>query len=301
MYKLYYFASLIVLYLPRRPVLALSRFIGLLAWLFAKDAREQATRNMLHVFGPDIQSSRAGRRRLHKTVRGIFQNSARNYLEALYLPHLKAEAILRSMPYIEGIEHLEAALAQGKGVILFSAHFGPFDYIAQWFAAKGYSITIPVEHLQDERMLALVLKLRRALGVQFTPLGGSAPLRTMISALRKNQLVVLTTDRGVQGEYVEVPFFGAPARLPAGAVTLAQRTGAILLGAFGWRESSTRYGGRFIPVTLALPEEERANSELLQRKIVEAMEEVIRTRPDQWAVFFPIWNEAATPAPSTSA
>src|SRR5579884_1732329 len=102
MYKLYYVASLIVPRLPRRLVLALSNIIGLIACLVAKQARTQATQNMLHVFGPAIQTTRAGRRRLRKTVRGIFQNNTRNYLEALYLPHLKAEAILNSLPYIEG-------------------------------------------------------------------------------------------------------------------------------------------------------------------------------------------------------
>lgn len=271
--------------------MALARVIGLVAWLVAAKARRQATANMLHVLGPDIRATSAGRRRLRKTVRGMFQNNARNYLELLYLSHVKPEEVLYALQDITGIEHLEEALAQGKGVIITSAHVGPFNYMAQWFAAKGYAVTIPVEHLKDERMLNLTLKLRAERGVNFTPLGGSAPLRAMIAALRKNELVLITGDRAVVGESVERMFFGAPARLPLGPVTLAQRTGAIVVGGIGWRGTNRRLGGHFFPVSLSLPEEERFNVDKLHGKIVEVMEEVIQTHPEQWVVFSPVWEE----------
>ena len=290
MYRLFAFAAKVVPRLPRGLVLALARLIGLVAWLVAGKARRQATANMLHVSGADIRATRAGRRKLRKTVRGMFQNNVRNYLEVLYPPLSKPEEILHSLRDISGIEHLEEALALGKGVILVSAHVGPFNTLTQWFAAKGYNVTIPVEHLKDERMLDLMLELRRARGVNFIPLGGSAPLRAMIAALRKNELVLITGDRAVVGESVERIFFGAPARLPLGPVTLAQRTGAMIVGAIGWREPQKLIGGQFSAVSLALPEEDRSNADKLHARIVEVMEEAIRAHPEQWVVFSPVWE-----------
>ncbi len=221
----------------------------------------------------------------------MFQNNVRNYLEVLYLPSSKPEEILHSLPGITGLEHLEEALARGKGVILVSAHVGPFNTLTQWFVMMGYNVTIPVEHLKDERMLDLLLDLRRRRGVNITPLGGSAPLRAMIAALRKNELVLITGDRAVVGESVERTFFGAQARLPLGPVTLAQRTGAMIVGAIGWREPQKRVGGRFSPVSLALPEEDRSNADKLHSRIVEAMEEAIKAHPEQWVVFSPVWED----------
>lgn len=291
MYRLYSLAAKVVPHLPSWFVLALTRAIGLVAWLIASSARRHATANMLHVFGPDIQATRAGRRRLRRTVRRIFQSSAHNYLEAFSLLRKKPQDVMRVLSDIAGIEHLEEALAKGKGVILISAHLGPFEYLAQWFPIRGYSVTIPVEHLKDERMLDLVLSLRRRQGVNFIPLGGSVPIRVMIAALRKNELVLITGDRAVVGESVERNFFGAPACLPFGPFTLAQRTGALMVSAIGWREMSTRIGGRFAPISLALPEDQRLDPDKLQCKAIEAMEEAIRAHPDQWVVFEPVWKE----------
>jgi lauroyl/myristoyl acyltransferase len=289
MYRLYRFASMVIPRLPRGFVLALSRVIGLVAWLVARKARRQATINMLHVLGPEMQATRAGRKRLRRTVRGMFLNSVRNYLEVLYLPSMKPEQIVRLMPGVEGVEYLDAALAAEKGVILISAHFGPFEYLAQWIAIKGYEMTIPVERLKDERMLDLMLKLRGSQGVHFIPLGGSAPMRSIIQALRKNQIVLITGDRAVQGESVEKPFFGELARLPIGPVSITQRTGAALVGALGWHASRTEIAGRFTPISLALKEEQRADSDMLMDRVIAMMEGFIKAHPEQWVVFEPVW------------
>lgn len=291
MYRLFLIATRIIPRLPRRFVMSLSGFIGFIAWLLASKARKQATINMLHILGSEIRTTPNGRRRLRKKVRGMFKNNVRNYLEMFYLSAMSAGQLIQVLSAIEGIEQLEKALALGKGVILVSAHIGPFNYLSQWFAAKGYATTIPVERLHDERMLKLQLDLRGGFGVNFTPLGGSAPIRAMIHALRKNQLVLITGDRAVVGEHIERPFFDAPAQLPGGPVELAQRTGAAIVGAFGWREPGNRIGGRFFPVSLALPEEKRSDFEALEGKVIEVMEEVIAAHPEQWVVFSQVWTD----------
>ncbi len=266
---------------------------GLLFWLFAGRARKQATENMLHVLGKESMQTRKGRRKLRRMVQGVFQNSVRNYLQAFVLPTTTAKTIVDSME-VEGEEHLKEALARGKGVILFSAHFGPFDYLSQWIAIKGYDLTIPVEQLKDQRLLDLMLTLRRSHGVHFLPLGGSGAMRAMLQALHKNKIVLITADRAVQGERVEMPFFGAPAELPAGPAALAIRTGATVVGAFGWRTYGANgkrpIEGAFSPLTLALPEEQRTDIASVMRGIVDRMEQHIAAHPEQWVVFAPVWK-----------
>jgi lauroyl/myristoyl acyltransferase len=290
MYTLFKLASIVIPRLPRWFVLSLANLIGLVAWLVASKARKRATANMIHVLGPQVLATRADRRRLRRCVRGIFQNSARNYLEVFFLPYTRPESFLRNID-AEGIEHLEAALALGKGVILFSAHLGPFEFLVQWLSLKGYQVTIPTEQLKDQRMLDLMLKLRSSRGIHFIPLGDGTALRSVIQALRNNQIVLIAADRAVQGESVEKPFFGEPARLPIGPVSLSQRTGAALLGAFGWRTSSKRIAGQVVPLSLELTEEERANTDKLLCAVIEMMEQFIKAHPDQWLVFSPVWKD----------
>jgi lauroyl/myristoyl acyltransferase len=289
MYYLFRIASVVIPRLPHWFVIPLANMIGLLAWLVGSRARKQVTANIIHVLGAETLVTRAGRRQLRKTVRVIFQNSARNYLEVFFLPYMQPETILRHLD-IEGLEYLEAALALGKGVILFTAHLGPYNYLAQWLSIKSYQSIIPVEHLKDQRILDLMLKLRSSQGVHFIPLGGSAALRSTIQALRNNQIVVIAADRAIQGEGIEKPFFGEPARLPIGPASLSQRTGAALVGAFGWYSSSKHLAGQFVPLSLQLTEEDRANTDKLMCGMIERMERFIKAHPEQWVVFSPIWT-----------
>jgi lauroyl/myristoyl acyltransferase len=289
MYYLFKIASVVIPRLPHWVVLPLANMIGLLAWLVARRARKQATANICRVLDAEILTTRAGRRQLRKTVRAMFQNNVRNYLEVFFLPYMQAETMLRHID-IGGLEYFEEALAVGKGVILFTAHLGPFNYLVHWLSIKGYQSTIPVERLQDQRVLDLMLKLRRSHGVHFVPLGGSAALRAIIQALRNNQVVVIVADRAIQGESIEKPFFGETARLPIGPVSLAQRTGAALVGAFGWYSSSKHITGQFFPLSLQLTDEDRANTDKLLCGTIESMERIIKAHPEQWAAFSPIWT-----------
>jgi lauroyl/myristoyl acyltransferase len=291
MYYPYRFASIAIPRLPRWLVLALAKIIGLTVWLFARSTRKQATTNIIHVLGPQVQKTRAGRRMLRRTVQGMFQHNVRNYMNVFSLPNIQPATILRRMK-IDGIEHLDAALALGKGAILFSAHLGPFDYMVQGFPAKGYQVTIPVEQLKDQRMLDLMLKLRRSQGINFVSLGDSSSMRSIIQALRKNQVVLVAADRAVQGESVEKPFFGSTARLPLGPVLLAQRTGAPLVGGFGWYTSNASMQVQFAPLSLELTEQERANTDTLMCGLIEMMERAIEAHPEQWLMFSPVWKDA---------
>jgi lauroyl/myristoyl acyltransferase len=293
MYKLFRIVVIVSRRLPRWTIEPIGSLGGILFWLVARGARKQATENMVHVLGEETVQTRQGRRRLRRTVQGMFQNSVRNYLQAFALPTTTAKTIMDTMQ-VAGEEYLKAALARGKGVILFSAHFGPFDYLSQWIAIKGYDLTIPVENLKDQRMLDLMLTLRRSHGVHFLPLGGSAPMRAILQALRNNKIVLITADRAVQGERVEMPFFGNPAALPSGPASLATRTGATVVGAFGWRtyraNGKRPIEGSFTPLSLALPEEQRTDMASVMRSIVDRMEQHIGAHPEQWVVFSPIWE-----------
>jgi phosphatidylinositol dimannoside acyltransferase len=288
MYKLFKFASVIIPRLPGWSIPVIADITGLVIFLIATKARKQATSNATHIIGNDVVGSSAGRRRLRRTVIQMFQNNVRNYLDLFTLPYISPEKILNLID-VEGIEYLDQALAVGKGVILFSAHFGPFNYLAQWISIKGYHLIIPVEHLKDERTLDLTLTLRNSKGVQFLPLGGSAPMRTIIKALRNNQVVLITADRAIEGESVEKQFFGEPAHLPIGPVALSQRTGAALVGACGWYTSRTHIKGKFVPLTLELAEEERNNTDTVMCALIKSLEQYIKPHPEQWVVFSPVW------------
>ena len=290
----YHFFRLVSVFAPRipwrlRPFVA--TLVGLMAWLLARSARAGASQNAMHVLGLTNTETRQQRRRLRRVVQGMFITAARNYLEVCAFSDTSPQQLLSHLMPNPDFSALDAALAPGKGAILISAHFGPFDYVAQCLQLHGYPLTIPVEQLSDQRMLDLMLSLRRRYGVQYVPLHGASTMRTLLQQLRERRMVLITADRVVQGSSVEVPFFNTKARLPLGPIALALHTGTPLVGAFGWYGRDQRIYGALVPITLSLPEERRSDPEAIIRVVVQLLEDYIGTYPQQWAMFTPIWLE----------
>ncbi len=290
MYKLFFLATKIIPRLPDWLINIISYSAGWIAWLVATKAREQATQNILHVLGTQVLDTPEGRRKLHTTVQTMFRNNVMNYLTMLILPARKPEHILRKI-HIEGKEHFEAAIARGKGVIVSSAHIGPFNYLFQWIVLSGYDLTIPVEQLKDPRMLDLVSALRSKHGTHILPVQSGASIRTIFQKLRANKVVILAADRAIEGQSSEMPFFGATARLPVGVAHLAKKTGATVVGASGWCTPEGKMYGRFFPLSLVLSDEQAMNTDEMQHAIVSLIEQTIIAHPDNWLAFAPIWTE----------
>ena len=175
MYKLFKFASVIIPRLPGWCVPVLADVTGLLAFLIATKARKQATINMTHVLGKEVVETSAGRRQLRRTVIQMFQNNVRNYLDLFTHPIL----ITRKDSELDGYRGhrtSRASIGIRERCNTLSAHFGPIQLSGSMdLNQRLYDLIIPVEHLKDERILDLTLKLRNSQGVQFIPLGGSAP------------------------------------------------------------------------------------------------------------------------------
>lgn len=293
MYTLFLLTTKIIPWLPDWFIESIARIAGLFAWFIATKAREQATQNMLHVLGPQMLDTPMGRRKLRAIVQAMFCNNVLNYLTTFSLSARKPARIMREL-HIEGREHFDAAFTRGKGVIISSAHIGPFNYLFQWVSLSGYDLTIPVEQLKDPRMLDLITSLRSKHGTNILPLQGSAGMRTLFQKLRANKAILLTADRAIEGQSSEMSFFGATARLPVGVAQLAKRTGATVVGACGWRTPEGEIYGRFFPISLALSEEQAMNTDEIQQAIVILLEQNIAAHPDQWMAFAPIWTERPT-------
>lgn len=293
MYELLNWAAKVVPRLPRAVRRGLAVLIGSFVWAIACRRRANVTSNVERVLGPINCASPVGRIRTQSMVCRIFRNCMHNYLELFALPGLKRQELIGELR-VAGVEYLNEALAHGRGVVLFSAHLGPFECLPSWFSAHGFELVIPVENVEDKRMLQLMLDARRCNGVDFVPVDGVASMRTMFEALRRNQLVLITADRAIAGKSAVMDFFGAAARLPWGPIELSLRTGAPLVGAFGWRTRGGGMAGTFTRLTLALPQEQRANPTLLAAAIARQLELVIGDHLDQWVVFEQIWADSAT-------
>ena len=165
---------------------------------------------------------------------------------------------LRRLVEIRGREHLEAALAAGKGAILCCGHFGSYDSGLSVLHASGFPVTIigrrtyhyavdlsAAEQWFWDRVYARPLRRYRQ-RPSIEPWPGRLEVAALAAAaLRANEVVTISIDAAPldsdRARTVEVPFLGRRARLLPGVVTLAQVTGAPLLMGFLFRAADYRH------------------------------------------------------------
>jgi KDO2-lipid IV(A) lauroyltransferase len=254
---------------------------GLVGYALGGRARAAVRANLRHVLGHPPPE---------RMVRAVFRHGALNYYDLFRLPRLD-DATLRAEVEVRGWEHLAAAHAPGRGVLLVTAHLGSASLVGQLVALGGCPTSVVVEPLRQPRLLDLMRSLRGSHGIQVLPADGGV-LRAIRAALGRNEIVGLFSDRDVLGNGVAVTFFGAPTRLPGGAAGLGLRWGAAVLPAFTARQPDGRYLGWFEPpLDLVRTGDVRADVQANTESVTHTIEAAIRRYPEQWTVFQRVWTE----------
>ena len=137
-------------------------------------------------------------------------------------------------------------------------------------------------------MFQLVMSMRREQGIDVVAIENSP--REILRALKAGRIVGLAYDRDITESGQVVNFFGAPARLPDGAVQLALKYHCPVVIGFAVREPDNRARVMIEP---ALTFERTGNASQDLRagveKIAAIMERVFRENPEQWLMFQKIW------------
>jgi KDO2-lipid IV(A) lauroyltransferase len=280
-YWVYRLASILAPRVPRRLGYAICDLLGDLAYQFASGVRRSVQRNLGHVYGHVPPRS---------VVRETFRNQARNYLDTFVIPSLTS----KTLPYwavVDGLEHLEAASARGRGVILAGMHIGSPSLAAQVLAYHGWPLRIVVEPIQPPALYELINRHRSGLGGEMISLSEPSIARRLIRELRANHVLGLMLDRALTENSVSVQFFNAPARLSSGAATLALTTGAAICPSLSLRRADGRVHGIIeAAVEVRRTDNREADIVALTRCLAERFEYYIGQAPGQWTLFVPVWN-----------
>jgi KDO2-lipid IV(A) lauroyltransferase len=268
--------------LPPRVGYWLAGWTGWLIYHLSPRLRDTLEDNIRHVVGPGVDDAE-----VDLLVRQACLNILKGHYDLFRLGHLTEQEI-GDLLRVEGWENLEAALALGKGVIIFSAHLGNVDLVMQCAVLRGIQAVAPVQRIKPERLFQYTLGLRTSHGLRLIPTDG--PMMGLFRALKSGGVVGLAADRDVADSSVEVDFFGEPTRLPDGPVRIALRTGAPLIPAFAIRLPDDSFRA-FIepPLELQRTGNKEADVKAGMKMVVAAMEQRIAQHPEQWLVAQRIW------------
>ncbi|HMC68853.1 MAG TPA: phosphatidylinositol mannoside acyltransferase, partial [Mycobacteriales bacterium] len=181
--------------------------------------------NLRRVLGPTASEQQV-RRITHLGMRSYF----RYWCEVFQLPRMKTADIVARM-HADGDWRIREAYAAGSGMILVLPHMGNWDHAGAWLAATGVPFTTVAERLEPESLFARFVEFRESLGMEVIPLTGGErpPYAVLADRLRAGGALCLLGDRDLTATGIDVEFFGAQARMPAGPAALAHDTGATLL------------------------------------------------------------------------
>ncbi|MBI3947315.1 MAG: hypothetical protein HY321_15435, partial [Armatimonadetes bacterium] len=115
------FLALLIRRLSLRGLRRLASGVAWVVGLLAVRRQRMMERNLRAVFG-----ARFGARDRRRIRRGCVVNICKTMAELLKLRWL-SDADVRRAVSIEGLEHLDAGLSQGRGVIIITAHFGNWE------------------------------------------------------------------------------------------------------------------------------------------------------------------------------
>ena len=197
--------------------------------------------------------------------------------------------MIRRKVIILGEEHMEAALAQGRGAVAIAAHAGNWEY-----TVMGYGLLcrpgVVVGRELDQPWAARLARYLRQRGGNFM-VGKQKGMKGIMGHLRANRPVGIVIDQNTTtAGGLLVDFFGHPARTTPVAALLARR-GVPVLPTLSRRLADGRHLMVILP-PLPLIKTSDAQADIqrhleLQSRVIEAW---VRTCPEQWLWLHRRWK-----------
>jgi KDO2-lipid IV(A) lauroyltransferase len=207
-------------FLPRQWLFWFADLLATLGFYCCRDFRTRSTRNIATAFGGPTNGTRT-----EDIARGSLRNFSRSCLEiALALAAFDRE--LRAFIPTTGVEHLDAALAKGAGVLVLSAHLGNFFLLGSRLAIDGYAVSVLVNPPKDPRLAKLMDGYRLQIGQRTIHARPKVKaLKELHQSMRRNEIAVIIADEYRRSKGIRVTLFDRTVIARRGAATIALRTG----------------------------------------------------------------------------
>lgn len=282
LYNALMFLSRLVRLLPYGVLLFIGKILGNLYYLIVKKQRERAVAQMM----PALQISESEAR---KIVKASFVNLARNMLDILYMPNLN-EKNLSDYIKIDHLERMRAALAEGHGVVVLTAHIGTWEWLSASFTLNQMPVTAIAKLQPNQEYSRALDDLRATINVEIFN-RGTSELLSAGRALKKGKILGFLADQDAGPGGAFINFLGKVASTPMGPAVFSKKFNSPVVPAFIIRQPDGRHLVKIFEV-MHFEDTGDADGDLLRftEKMTRIIENVIRENPTQWLWFQKRWN-----------
>jgi KDO2-lipid IV(A) lauroyltransferase len=235
--------------------------------------------------------------RVAEVARASYESLGRTSIETAVLPGTPREELLRRFELVEGWGLLEAARAEGKGVIIVTGHLGNWEYGGAYVAARGMPFDAVTRGMANPLFDGYIRRTRAEIG--FEVIHDAEAVRRTPRALKEGRVIAMVCDQdGLNLASSFVPFFGRPAKTPRGPAVFALRLGVPLIFAASVRRPSGNYALLLSRLPVVPTGDRDADIETIVRSYTSRLESYVRQYPEQYFWQHRRWRRqpADTPA-----
>lgn len=216
-----------------------------------------------------------------ETARCSYAHLGRTSVEAALLPTLGERGVLRLVERVDGWEHLESALARGRGALGAAAHHGNWELLGAFLAARDVKVEVAVRGMGNRLFGDYINANRNRLGM--IVMRDSEAVRRTARAIRDGRFVAFLSDQGVLGLASSfVPFFGRPAKTPRGFAVFALRLDVPVCFIDALRLPSGKFRIIIEPVEAERTGDREKDVDALVVRYSEILEKWVREYPAQY-------------------
>lgn len=257
--------------LPWSFAIKLHKVIGRGLWRLLPRRRRIVERNLELCF-PDLT---------HEEIEALAKRNFENVgacMAELAIAWFSAPDRLTHLFQVEGLEHLDAAVKNGKGVIVLSGHFTTLEICVPVLKSVVPFFAFMFSPRRNELLNAAQIMGRGKAAHASFP---NSNVRAMVRMLRNNAVVWYAPDQARSGNSgTLLDFFGEPAMTNTAASRLARVSGAAVVPLFFRRLPDERgYLLRFEPLLEDMPSANVAHD---TARLIHIIEDFVRECPEQY-------------------
>ncbi|MGK0289975.1 MAG: KDO2-lipid IV(A) lauroyltransferase [bacterium] len=258
------------------------RTLGRLAYYFAKKDRGIAQYQLDFALPEKKQEEK------EQIIRQCFQHLGQTLMETSVIQKLRKQQ--DQFIHFEGDEMVHKNLANGKGAIFVTGHFGNWELMTIVFEKLDIHGVTVVRGIDAKPLNDILEKIRSSTHLEVIRRGDKSTSRKMLKCFKSNQVLLLALDQDIDAQGYFVDFFGRKARTAKSGASFAIRFGIPIISAFDRRNSDGTHTVHFKEIALPPFEKGEENEIRLTEQLSIASENFIRETPEQWAWFHRRWK-----------
>ena len=281
-------------WLPRRRLIALGSVLARVFYFVAYTYRRTTLEHLRKSYGDELPD-----RELRRIGLASWAHLGRIGFDTLTFPTLSASSA-GTLVHYEGLDHIRGAYAKGKGVLLFSGHFGHWELVAVMQGFLEMPLALVTRRLDNPLLEERLARLRTLSGNEVIHRQGA--VRQMLKALKRNLGIAIVIDQDARRSGIFVPFFGRLASTTPTLAAVALKTGAPIVPVFSIPKPDGSYRVIYEPeVAVESTGDHEADVHRVTADCTAIIERWVRRYPEIWLWMHRRWKTAPPPSLPTEA